>query len=270
MQASVFLGLADRETIRRLGFGRAIPNPAPSIAEGSEQMIPKLDVETLTVAQLAKTIDHSLLRPELTDEDVIAGCEVARRHHVASVTVKPCHVSLAARLVADSDVKVGTVVGFPHGSHTTATKVFEAQDALDNGAQELDMVINIGALRAGQDDRVGADIRAVVEASGDEALVKVILENHYLTDEEKVRACRLVEQAGAHYVKTATGFAPTGAKIEDLKLMRASVGPQVGVKAAGGVRSWEAARDVIAVGVTRIGATRTERILREFQESRSG
>jgi len=228
-------------------------------------MLPKLDVNNLTFEQLAKTIDHSLLKPELTDEDVVAGCELARRYDVASVCVKPCHVTLAARLLAGSDVKVGTVVGFPHGGHTTATKVFEAQDALANGAVELDMVINIGALRSGHDDYVRDEIRAVVEAAGDKAIVKVILENHYLTDEEKVRACRLAEEAGAAYVKTSTGFAASGATIEDLKLMRASVGPTVGVKAAGGVRSLDAALAVIAVGATRFGATQTERILEEFK-----
>ncbi|RLC73108.1 MAG: deoxyribose-phosphate aldolase [Chloroflexi bacterium] len=236
-------------------------------------MIPILNVETLTLEQLAKTIDHSLLKPELTDDDVIAGCELARRYNVASVCVKPCHVPLAVRLLAGSDVKVGTVVGFPHGHSTTATKSFEAREAVANGAEELDMVINIGALRSGRDDFVRDDIRAVVDAAENKAIVKVILENHYLTDEEKVRACRLAEEAGAHYVKTSTGFAPTGAKIEDLKLMRASVGPHVGVKAAHGVRSLDAALEVIAVGVTRIGATQTERILEDFKkrlEARDG
>ncbi|MGD8967720.1 MAG: deoxyribose-phosphate aldolase [Anaerolineae bacterium] len=231
-------------------------------------MIPDLDVATLTLEQLAKTIDHSLLSPELTDEDVTAGCELAKRYHVASVCVKPYHVPLAARLLADSDVKVGTVVGFPHGAHTSESKAFEAQEAAANGAEELDMVINIGALRSGHDDYVRNDIKAVVDAAADRALVKVILENHYLTDEEKQRACRLAEEAGADYVKTSTGYAPTGATIEDLKLMRAAVGPAVGVKAAHGVRSWEAARDVIAVGVTRIGATRTQGILAAFQAER--
>ncbi len=229
-------------------------------------MIPTLNVESLTLEQLAKTIDHSLLKPGLTDDDVIAGCELARRYNVASVCVKPCHVALAARLLAGSDVKVGTVVSFPHGHSTTATKEFEAREAMANGAEELDMVINIGALRSGDDDLVRDDIRAVVDAAGDKAIVKVILENHYLTDEEKVRACHLAEEAGAHYVKTSTGFAPTGAKIEDLKLMRASVGPHVGVKAAHGVRSLDAALEVIAAGVTRIGATQTERILEDFKK----
>ena len=229
-------------------------------------MIPKLDVQTLTFEQLAKTIDHSLLRPELTGDDVVAGCELARRYNVASVCVKPCHVALAARLMAGSDVKVGTVIGFPHGSHTTVTKAFEAQEAITNGAEELDMVINIGTLRSGHDDLVRDDIRAVVDAAGDRAIVKVIFENHYLTNEEKVRACHLAEEAGAHYVKTSTGFAPTGVKIEDLKLMRSSVSPRIGIKAAHGVRSLDAALEVIAVGVTRFGATQTERILEEFKK----
>jgi deoxyribose-phosphate aldolase len=229
-------------------------------------MSESLDVKTLTFEQLARTIDHSLLKPELTEQDVIEGCKLARRYHVASVSVKPYQVSLACRLLEGSDVKVGTVVGFPHGSTTTATKAFEAREAVANGAQELDMVINIGALRSGQDDLVRDDIRAVVEAAGDRAIVKVIFENHYLTDEEKVRACRLVEEAGAHYVKTSTGFAATGATIEDLKLMRASVSPRVGVKAAQGVRSLDAALAVIAVGATRIGATQTEHILEGFRK----
>jgi deoxyribose-phosphate aldolase len=241
---------------------------SPRFRDKERTMIPELDVETLTYRQLAKTIDHSLLSPELTDEDVIAGCELAKRYNVASVCVKPTHVPLAARLLADSDVKVGTVVGFPHGSNTTETKAFEAQEAVWNGAEELDMVINIGALRSGHDDLVRDDIEAVVDAANGMALVKVILENHYLTDGEKRRACRLGEEAGADYVKTSTGYAPTGATIEDLKLMRAAVGPEVGVKAAHGVRSWEAARDVIAVGVTRIGATRTQGILEAFEAER--
>lgn len=170
-------------------------------------MIPQLNVETLTYEQLAKTIDHSLLKPHLTDEDVRQGCELAARYHTASVCVKPYHVPLAADVIEATDVKVGTVVGFPHGAHTTETKAFKARQAVEQGAEELDMVINIGALRDGHDDSVRDDIRAVVEAAGDKAIVKVILENHYLTDEEIVRACRLAEEASAHYVKTSTGYA---------------------------------------------------------------
>ena len=225
-----------------------------------------LNRETLTYRQLAKTIDHSLLRPELTEADIIAGCELARRYDVASVCVKPCYVRLAARLLQGSEVAVGTVIGFPHGAHTTATKVFEAQDAMTNGATELDMVINIGELRSGHSEYVQQDIHAVVAAAAGKALVKVILENAYLTNEQKVLACQLVEAAGADFVKTSTGFAPSGATIDDLKLMRASVGPRMRVKAAGGVRTLDGALDVIDVGVTRIGATATAAILDEFNK----
>ena len=227
-----------------------------------------LNSKTITLHQLAKTIDHSLLRPELTEADVIAGCELARRYDVASVCVKPCHVRLAAELLRGSDVQVGTVVGSPHGSQTTATKVFEAKEAIANGATELDMVINIGELRSGHAETVAAEIRAVVEVarhSAGHVLVKVILENAYLTDEQKVLGCKRVEQAGADFVKTSTGFAPSGATLEDLKLMRASVGPQVQVKAAGGVRTLDALLAVIDVGVTRCGATATATILEEFR-----
>lgn len=225
-----------------------------------------LNSKTITYEQLAKTIDHSLLRPELTEADVINGCEIAKRYNTASVCVKPCHVTLAARLLKGTTVAVGTVIGFPHGAHTTAIKVAEAKDALANGAVELDMVINIGELRSGNLDYVRQDIRAVVEAAGGKALVKVILENAYLTDEQKVQACKLAEEAGANFVKTSTGYAPSGATIPDLKLMRASVGPQMQVKAAGGVRTLDAALEVIDVGVTRIGATATAAIMDEFKK----
>jgi deoxyribose-phosphate aldolase len=228
-----------------------------------------LNSKTITYEQLAKTIDHSLLKPEMTEAEVIAGCELARAYHVASVCVKPCHVALAARLLKGSDVAVGTVVGFPHGSSTTAVKAAEARQALADGAVELDMVINIGELRSGHADYVKEDIRTVVEAAKGRALVKVILENAYLTNEEKALACRLVEAAGADFVKTSTGFAPSGATIEDLKLMRASVGPRVQVKAAGGVRTLDAMLAVIDTGTTRVGATATAAILDEFKKRQS-
>lgn len=221
----------------------------------------QLHRKTITRAQLAKTIDHSLLKPELTDAEVVAGCELAKKYNVASVCCKPCHVPLAAKCLAGSDVAVGTVVGFPHGAHTTRVKVAEAQQALADGATELDMVLNIGALRSGRADDVREDILAVVEVAKGKALVKVILENAYLTDKQKVQACKLAEAAGADFVKTSTGFAPTGATLADLKLMRSSVSPRVQVKAAGGIRTLEAALEVIDVGVTRIGATATAAIL---------
>jgi deoxyribose-phosphate aldolase len=230
-------------------------------------MSPTLSSATLTYAQLAKVIDHSLLRPELTEAEAIAGCELARRYHVASVCVKPADVALAARQLAGSDVAVGTVVGFPHGNSTTAVKVAEAQQALKDGATELDMVINIGALRSGKTDYVRNEIRAIVETAAGKALVKVILENAYLTDEQKVSACQLAEAAGADFVKTSTGFAPSGATLEDVRLMRRTVSDKVQVKCAGGVRTLPALLAMIDAGVTRSGATATAAILDEFQQT---
>jgi deoxyribose-phosphate aldolase len=228
-------------------------------------MATTLGVHDVTYETVAKTIDHSLLRPELTLSDVREGCRLAARYDVASVCIRPADVTVAAELLSSTMVAVGTVVGFPHGSHATATKVFEAERALQDGAGELDMVINIGWLRSGRDEEVGEDIGAVVKAAGDRALVKVILENSYLSDDEKVRGCRLAEEAGAHYVKTSTGFAPGGATIEDLKLMRASVSPHVKVKAAGGVRTLDALLEVMSIGVERVGATQTASILNDYR-----
>lgn len=229
-----------------------------------------LNSKSITYEQLAKTIDHSLLRPELVEAEVISGCELARRYNVASVCVKPYQVPLAVELLEGSDVAVGTVVGFPHGAHATEIKVDEARKAMQDGAVELDMVINIGELRSGNADYVRQDIAAVVGVAEGRALVKVILENAYLTDEQKVLGCKIVEEAGGDFVKTSTGFAPGGATIEDLKLMRASVGPNVQVKAAGGVRTLDAILKVIDVGVTRVGATATATILDDFRARQSG
>lgn len=229
-----------------------------------------LESKSISLEQLAKTIDHSLLRPELTQAEVVAGCELAARYQVASVCVKPCYVSLAAGLLKGSGVAVGTVVGFPHGSSTSYVKAVEANEALSNGATELDMVINIGELRSGNYDVVREDIRSVVQAAAGKALVKVILENAYLTDEEKVIACKLVEEASADFVKTSTGFAPGGATLADVHLMRASVSPAIQVKAAGGVRTLETALQMIDAGVTRMGATATAAILDEFKSRKAG
>ena len=225
-----------------------------------------LSSKTITYAQLAKVIDHSLLRPELTEQEVIDGCKLAARYNTATVCVKPCHVRLAADALRGTDVKTSTVVGFPHGSNLTATKVAEAQAAMDDGALELDMVLNIGALRSGQADFVRADIQAVCEAAHARGVkVKVIFENAYLNDDQKILACQLCEQAGADWVKTSTGFAPSGATLEDLRLMRANVSEKVQVKAAGGVRTLDAILAVIDVGCTRCGATATAAILDEFE-----
>lgn len=223
-----------------------------------------LNSKTITLKQLAKTIDHSLLTPDLPTQEVITGCELADRYHTASVCVKPCDVKLAAQILQKSDVKVGTVVGFPHGNSTTETKVFEARNAIEDGAVELDMVINIGAMRGGKLDLVREEIRAVVQAASGKAIVKVILENAYLSKDEIVKACQLVEQAGADFVKTSTGFAPTGAAIDDLKLMRKSVSEKVQVKAAQGIRTLESLLAAIDAGSTRIGARSTAAMLDEF------
>ncbi|HEX9013620.1 MAG TPA: deoxyribose-phosphate aldolase [Anaerolineaceae bacterium] len=233
-------------------------------------MIPELSSTTITREQLAKTIDHSLLKPELTDADVTAGCALAKTYAVASVCVKPCHVRLAAGLLSGSDVKVGTVIGFPHGSSTSAVKIAEARQALADGAVELDMVLNIGALRSGEDRLVQDEIQAIAEtAHAGGAILKVIFENAYLTDEEKIRACRLSEAAGADFVKTSTGFAPTGATLEDIRLMRAHVSPRVQVKAAHGVRTLDALLAVIDAGAVRVGATATAAMLDEFDRRKA-
>jgi deoxyribose-phosphate aldolase len=230
-----------------------------------------LSIDTLTERDIAKTIDHSLLRPELDDAFVEAGCRLAAKYDVASVCVRPADVRRAAALLAGTDVAVGTTIGFPHGNHRTETKVFEAQRALADGATELDMVLQIGALKSGRDADVRADIEAVVKvghAAG--AIVKVIFENAYLTDDEKVRACRLSEAAGADFVKTSTGFAPSGATHDDLRLMRANTSPHVRIKAAGGVRTLDALLAVMELGVTRIGATATETIIGDFRAHKAG
>ena len=226
-----------------------------------------LSSKTITYSQLAKVIDHSLLRPELTEQEVMDGCKLAAKYETATVCVKPCHVKLAAENLQGTNVIVSTVVGFPHGSNLTATKLAEAQAAMDQGARELDMVLNIGQLRSGQTQAVQADIQAVCEAAHARGVkVKVIFENAYLNDEQKIEACKLSEAAGADWVKTSTGFAPSGATLEDLRLMRANVSEKVQVKAAGGVRTLDALLAVIDAGVTRCGATATAAIMDEFEK----
>ena len=215
-----------------------------------------------TCHDIAQMIDHSLLRPELSEEDIVKGFEIAKKYKVASVCCAPSSVVLAKKHLDGTDVKVTTVVGFPNGYSKTETKVFEAEQAIKEGAVELDMVINIGKLLSGDFDYVRNDIKAVVDvAHSHNALVKVILENYYLTNELKEIGCKLAEEAGADFVKTSTGFAAGGATIEDLKLMRKAVSEKVQVKAAGGVRSLEMALKVKEVGATRFGATRTADIM---------
>lgn len=226
----------------------------------------------VTAREIAKMIDHSLLKPQMTIEEVRQGCLCAKEYDCASVCVKPCDVKMAAEILDGTDVQISTVIGFPHGSNLTDVKLREAELAMAEGCTELDMVLNIGWLRSGADDAVEADIRAVCElAHSKGAIVKVILENAYLNDEEKVRACRIVERAGGDFVKTSTGYAGSGATVPDLKLMRTHVSDKVRVKAAGGVRTLDAALAVMAVGGSRFGCTATQKIMDEaFKREREG
>lgn len=199
-------------------------------------------------------IDHTLLKPESTQEQIDHLIAEAKRHNFASVCVNPTWVSYSAKQLADSDVNVCTVVGFPLGANTSAVKAFEAKDAIANGADEVDMVINIGRLKSGQYQEVQDDIKAVVDASGDK-LVKVIIETCLLTKEEKIKACQLSVAAGADYVKTSTGFSTGGATVADVSLMRQTVGSNIGVKASGGARSLKDALAFVEAGATRIGTS---------------
>lgn len=204
---------------------------------------------------VAKMIDHTLLKADATYTEIEKLCAEAKEYKFASVCVNPTWVNKSAEFLNGTGVDVCTVIGFPLGATTSATKAFETTNAIENGATEVDMVINIGALKDKQDDVVEADIRAVVEAAKGKALVKVIIETSLLTDEEKVRACKLSVSAGADFVKTSTGFSTGGATVEDIKLMRETVGPDLGVKASGGVRDAQTAFALIEAGATRIGAS---------------
>jgi len=216
----------------------------------------------ITSHDIAKMIDHSLLRPELTREDIERECAIAKQYDVASVCCVPTDVKLAKELLAGTSVKVGAVVGFPHGYCTTRTKAFETEQAVADGAVEIDMVLHIGRLLSRDFDYVRNDIKAVVRVAHEGgAIVKVILENAYLTDEFKVIGCKLCEEAGADFVKTSTGFAKSGATLEDLALMRKSVSSKIQVKAAGGVRDLDMVLKVREAGATRFGATRTGEII---------
>ncbi|UUV23050.1 MULTISPECIES: deoxyribose-phosphate aldolase [Lysinibacillus] len=203
----------------------------------------------------ARMIDHTLLKAEATKEQIEKLCAEAKQFNFASVCVNPTWVKRSSELLQGTDVLVCTVIGFPLGANTPAVKAFEAKDAIANGAKEVDMVINISALKDKNYELVQADIAAVVEAAKDSALVKVIIESCLLTDEEKVKACELAVAAGADYVKTSTGFSTGGATAEDIALMRKTVGPDLGVKASGGVRSLEDMKKMVEAGATRIGAS---------------
>jgi len=224
-----------------------------------------------TFQTIAKMIDHSLLTPVMTDADLESGCQVAVTYGVASVCIKPYYLARAAQILEGRGVKPGTTIGFPHGGHTTAVKLIEAEAALSDGALELDMVVNIGKVLSGDWDYVQADIAAVVEAghSGG-ALVKVIFENCYLQEEHKIKLCQICGDVGADFVKTSTGYGTSGAVDADLLLMRQYAPPQVQVKAAGGVRTFDRLLKVRALGVTRVGATATVAILEECKKRLAG
>jgi deoxyribose-phosphate aldolase len=220
-----------------------------------------------TYEEIAKMIDHSLLNPIMTDEQLEEGCQIALDYDVATVCIKPYYLGRCAELLKGSTVKPSTTIGFPHGGHTTAIKVAEAERALDDGGQELDMVVNIGKVLSGDWDFVRADIKAVVDtvhARGQ--IVKVIFENCYLNDEHRIRLCEICGEVGADFVKTSTGYGEGGATIEDLKLMRKYSPSHVQVKAAGGVRTLDKLLEVRALGVTRVGASRTVGILDECKQ----
>ena len=221
----------------------------------------------LTPKDIAGMLDHSTLQPYLTEEDIRHGCEVALKYQTASVCARPCDVPILAEVLKGSAVKVCTVIGFPHGAHETAIKVAEAELALREGCQELDMVLNIGKLKHGDVAYVEEEIRQIAEtAHRAGAILKVILETCYLTEEEKILACEISERAGANFVKTSTGYGSAGCTIEDLKLMRAHVSDKVRVKGSGGIRDLDTVLSARAVGASRCGVSATEKIMAEAEK----
>jgi deoxyribose-phosphate aldolase len=223
-------------------------------------------VPLTTGESLAQLIDHRLVEPELTDEQVIEGLELARRYHIASASVRPCDIDLAVRTLQGGSVRAGAVCGFPHGSQNTATKLYEARDLLRRGAREIDMVMAISKLLSREFQHVQMELLQMSELCHKEgALLKVTLENAYLTDELKIIACRCAERAEVDFVATSTGFAPTGYTLGDIVLMRRHLPEEIGVEAAGGIRTLDQALEVYQAGCTRIGTASTAAILDEWQ-----
>ncbi len=224
----------------------------------------------MTQKNIASLIDHTLLKPEATAEQIRNLCNEARQFRFASVCMNPWYVALAAKLMRGSGIKICSVAGFPLGATSTPAKVFEAKQGIRDGAREIDMVMNVGALKSGDDRAVQADIRAVADACHRaKSICKVILENVLLTDEEKIRACKLAKKAGADYVKTSTGFNTAGAAAADVALMRATVGPKLGVKASGGIRTYEDLMKMVEAGATRIGTSSGVKIMEEAARIRA-
>jgi deoxyribose-phosphate aldolase len=218
----------------------------------------------LTRQEIASMIDHALLKPNLTDLEIIEGCKVARYFRVAAVCVRPCDVKTAGEVLRESGIAVATVIGFPHGTTTTRCKVAESKEAIADGAKELDMVINIGKMKSGSYHYVMEDIHAVVNlAHQEQVLLKVIFENCYLTKDEKIRACAMVNEAGADFAKTSTGFGPGGATEDDVLLMREHCLPQIQIKAAGGIKTMAQAKRFCELGCRRLGCSTTAEILKE-------
>ena len=220
----------------------------------------------ITRKSIASMIDHTLLKQNATEEQIDKLCAEAREYSFASVCVNPGYVSQCARALAGSAVKVCTVIGFPLGATTSESKAFEAKDAVAKGAQEVDMVVNVGKIKSGAWDFVEADIKAVVDAVKGQALVKVIIETCLLTDEEKVRVCQVAKAVGADFVKTSTGFSTGGATAADIALMRKTVGPEMGVKASGGIHNAQEALAMVEAGATRIGASAGIAIVNGIEE----
>ena len=213
---------------------------------------------------LASYIDHTLLKPDALELDIIKLCREALEYKFASVCINPAFVKLAYSFLKGTDVKVCTVIGFPLGATISEAKAFEAELSINNGASEIDMVINIGALKSGKYDMVESDIKAVADKCKGKALLKVIIETCLLTDEEKIKACEISKSAGADYVKTSTGFSTIGATAEDIQLMRECVGKEMGVKASGGIRDYATTMKMIDAGATRIGASASVKIVNEL------
>ncbi len=226
-----------------------------------QKIVEEMTAPAAPRAGIAATIDHTLLKPQATRADIQAVCEEAVRYGAASVCVNPCYIELVAQLLENTPVTPCCVIGFPLGANTPAVKAFEAADAVLRGAREVDMVLNIGAVKSGQWALVQRDIAGVVAAVKGRAAVKVILETCLLTDEEKVRACAVAKAAGADFVKTSTGFSTGGATVEDVRLMREAVGKDMGVKASGGIRSYADAKAMLDAGASRIGASATAKIV---------
>lgn len=219
---------------------------------------------------IAQYIDHTILNADAAQTDIKKICEEAKQHNFYSVCVNGCHVDFVAEELKGSNVKIAVVVGFPLGAASTETKAFETKDAVIKGANEIDMVINIGALKSGNTDFLQKDISAVVDAAGEDVIVKVIIETSLLNEEEKALACKIAKAAGAHYVKTSTGFSSGGATVEDIKLMREIVGPNIGVKASGGIRDFQKAKAMIEAGATRIGASASVSIVKGIESENNG